>query len=56
MSSLDASALRIEDTQGFKSVMGVAQSVGTRTGMQQQSSAAALTMFDKEGKVIWRAP
>jgi hypothetical protein len=55
-SSLNPDALVIQDEEGFHSVLGVASTVGTRTGEKHQTSAAALTMFDKEGRVIWRAP
>lgn len=46
----------IMDRQGFRSVLGVTETVGRETGEQHQKSAAALTMFNKEGKVIWSAP
>jgi hypothetical protein len=46
----------VTDSQGFRSVLGVTKTVSTGTGEQHQTSAAALTMFDKEGKVIWSAP
>jgi hypothetical protein len=49
-------ALAVTDSQGFRSVLGVTKTVSTGTGEQHQTSAAALTMFDKEGKVIWSAP
>jgi hypothetical protein len=48
--------LALTDGQGFHSVLGVTKTVSTGTGEHHQTSAAALTMFDKEGKVIWSAP
>jgi hypothetical protein len=55
-SRLYPDALVIEDEEGFHSVLGVSSTVRTRTGEKHQTSAAALTMFDKDGKVIWEAP
>jgi len=48
--------LAITDSQGFRSVLGVTKTVVKSTGEQRQSSAAALTMFDKEGTVTWQTP
>jgi len=56
MSSLDANGLLVEDSQGFRSVLGVTKTVRTTTGEQRKSYAAALTMFGKDNKVIWSAP
>ena len=44
------------DGEGFESVLGVTNLVTPRTGEKHTSSAASLVMFDKEKKVIWKAP
>jgi hypothetical protein len=49
-------ALAITDSEGFRSVLGVTKTVVKSTGEQRQTSAAALTMFDKGGTVTWQAP
>jgi hypothetical protein len=51
---------RIEflDQQGFRMVLGSAQTVTARTGETQQASTASIIMFgnDREHHVIWKAP
>jgi hypothetical protein len=49
-------SLSLSDAVGFKSVLGSAELETVRTGETHQTSAASLAMFDKDGKVIWRAP
>jgi hypothetical protein len=54
--SMDPDSITVQDRQGFHSVLGVTDTVTTKTGESHQTSAAALTMFDKDSNVIWRAP
>jgi hypothetical protein len=46
----------VTDAQGFKAVVGVTELETIRTGESHTTSAAAVTLFGKDGKVIWRAP
>ena len=46
----------VTDAQGLKAVVGVTQTETTKTGESHTTSAAAVTLFGKDGKVIWRAP
>jgi hypothetical protein len=49
-------AVTITDEQGFSQVLGSASLQTTRTGEQHRTSAASLTLFGKDGKVLWSAP
>jgi hypothetical protein len=49
-------SLRLEDAQQFKAVLGVTRLQAVGTGESRTTSAAAVTLFGKDGKVIWRAP
>jgi len=44
------------DEHGFATTLGRAGLVTPRTGETQLTSAASLTMFDKNKTVIWKAP
>lgn len=47
----------LADARGFRSFLGVVPTVaGLIPCETDQTSAAAPFMFDKDGKVIWRAP
>jgi hypothetical protein len=46
----------VTDAQGFKAVVGVTETETIKTGESHTTSAAAVTLFGKDGKVIWRAP
>jgi hypothetical protein len=48
--------LRLVDAQLFWAVVGVTDLQTIRTGESHTTSAAAVTLFGKDGKVIWRAP
>jgi len=48
--------LWLEDAQQFKAVVGVTETEVINTGESRTTSAAAVTLFGKDGKVIWRAP
>jgi hypothetical protein len=48
-------SLTLEGTEGFESVLGVADMETTITGESQRTSAASLTFFGKDKKVIWSA-
>jgi hypothetical protein len=44
------------DNDGFSLKLGSTALVTGRTGEQHKTSAASLTMFGKDGKVLWSAP
>jgi len=48
--------LSLRDAQQFTAVVGVTQTETTKTGESHTTSAAAVTLFGKDGEVIWRAP
>jgi hypothetical protein len=48
--------LSVTDAQGFNAVVGVTGTQTVATGESHTTSAAAVTLFGKDGKVIWRAP
>jgi hypothetical protein len=49
-------SLGLEDAQQFKAVLGVTRLQAVGTGESRTTSAAAVTLFGKDGKAIWRAP
>ena len=53
---MDSSTLRLQDTEGFVSSLGITSLKTTDTGETSETSAASLVMFHKDGTVIWRAP
>lgn len=58
--SLDAGdsgpILQLRDAQQFRAVVGVTELETITTGESHKTGAAAVTLFGKDGKVIWRAP
>ncbi len=52
----DGPTLRLTDSRGFHSILGMAGTERPSTGETRQTSAASLVMFGKEGSIIWRAP
>jgi hypothetical protein len=48
--------LTLSDEQGFEAILGSAFTEIPSTGETEHSSAASLTLFGKNKKVIWRAP
>jgi hypothetical protein len=52
----DGPSLRLQDAQQFQAVVGVTALETIRTGESHKTSAAAVTLFGKDGKIIWRAP
>jgi hypothetical protein len=44
------------DYDKFSGFLGRADTVNTKTGATTKTSAASLTLFGKDGKVIWQAP
>jgi hypothetical protein len=53
---LNQNSLSVTDVQGFKSVVGVTGLETPATGETHTTSAAAVTLFGKDRKVIWQAP
>jgi hypothetical protein len=54
--SFTEDGLNVIDAQGFAAQLGVADLVTPRTGETHKTSAASLTLFDKNKNVIWKAP
>ncbi|MCJ7503363.1 MAG: hypothetical protein MUP80_09950 [Acidobacteriia bacterium] len=52
----DGPSLWLQDAQQFQAVVGVTGLETIGTGESHKTSAAAVTLFGKDGKVIWRAP
>jgi hypothetical protein len=50
------SHLTLTDRDGFATSLGTSRLQSSRTGETQISSAASIVLFDKQQKVIWRAP
>lgn len=53
---LQADTLLISEKDGYAMHVGKTRTVNTRTGAETQSSVATITMYGKDGKVIWQAP
>jgi hypothetical protein len=49
-------SLQLEDAQGYSSVVGSAVLVKPSTGESRHAPAASLVLFNKENRVIWKAP
>jgi hypothetical protein len=56
--SIDMSSPVIEviDAEGFAAHIGSSDLLTSRTGATSKTSAAAVTLFGKDGKVLWSAP
>jgi len=52
----DTPRIEIIDEEGFQAILGSTSTVETRTGRTNQTSAASLILFGKDGKAIWSAP
>ena len=48
--------LKLIDTQGFETHLGVTETKNANTGEARKTSVASLVMFGRDGKVIWSAP
>lgn len=53
---LQEDSLFLQDAQQFKAVVGVTGTKVINTGESRTTSAAAVTLFGKDGKVIWQVP
>ena len=49
-------SIKITDDEGFQAILGSTGTVETRTGRTNQTSAASLILFGKDGTAIWSAP
>jgi len=52
----DGPSLQISDAAGFMAIVGTIGLETTKTGEAHRTSAASVVLFDKDGKVTWRAP
>jgi hypothetical protein len=51
----DGPSLRLEDGNGFAAVIGTSQIENSNREIQR-TSAASVALFDKNKKIIWKAP
>ena len=54
--SNSGNGLSVTDRQGFETQVGVSTLDTRQTGASTTTSAASIVMFDKQEKVIWKAP
>jgi len=52
----NGSSLSRSDVEGFKAQIGTTGLVTPRTGETHKTSAASVVLFDKDQKVLWKAP
>jgi hypothetical protein len=52
----DGPFLLLSDKLGFETHLGALETTNQRTGEARTHSAASITMFGKDGKIIWSAP
>jgi len=52
----DNPAMEITDRQGFRTSVGVTALPAPAKGEPARTSAASIVMFDKDKKILWRAP
>jgi len=48
--------LVLSDAEGFNTVVGTTDLITPRTGETHKTSAASVVLFDKDKKVLWKAP
>ena len=54
--SLVGTTLKLSDEEGFSTTIGTTDLVTTATGETHKTSAASVVLFDKDKKLLWRAP
>ena len=54
--SKEETAISTQDSEGYRTILGNVELVTSKTGESHKTSAASVLMFDKNGKVVWRAP
>jgi hypothetical protein len=52
----DSPSIRIQDKEGFEAAVGSTDPITERTGETHQTSAASVTLFSKDKKILWKAP
>ena len=52
----DAPTLDLSDKEGFQTTIGTADLITPGTGETSKTSAASMVLFDKDKKVLWKAP
>ncbi len=52
----DGPSLRMQDAEGFGTVVGTVDLVTEKTGEQHKRSAGSVVILGKDGKMIWSAP
>ena len=50
------SAIELHDAEGFQTTIGTTDLITSRTGETHKTSAASVVLFDKDKKVLWKAP
>jgi hypothetical protein len=53
---IESGSLSLQDDEGFRTAVGTTDLITPRAGETHKSSAASLTLFDKDKNVIWKAP
>lgn len=54
--SVDVASVHTYDNDKFNAFLGRTDTLNPKTGATTKTSAASLTLFGKDGKVIWEAP
>jgi hypothetical protein len=54
--SIGVASVNTYDSDKFSAFLGRTGTVNPKTGATTQTSAASLTLFGKDGKVVWQAP
>lgn len=49
-------SLKLEDERGYSAIFGTTDLIAPSTGRKEMTSAASLTLFGKDKKVLWSAP
>jgi hypothetical protein len=49
-------SLKLEDKEGFSAILGSTDLLAPTTGRKDSTSAASITLFGKDKKVLWSAP
>lgn len=54
--SMTSDSASIRDTDGSTATVGVTETVNIKSGLLTKTSVAKITLFGKDGKVVWQAP
>jgi hypothetical protein len=54
--SIMSDRISIRDASASTATLGVTETVNKNSGSERKTSAATITLFGKDGKVVWQAP